>query len=659
VRQDSLESIRDAIQSVRLGRSGDVVVLGGKGRQRGTYVIAPAPEFDGANVWDLRDVETGEHFVREHVERALELAPGETAFFEYTIRRLGEREPWPKVAAVSYFEPWDWVVVASMKREEVTEAGRRMSGSIATGVLVVLALAFLLLAATAWAARRAAARIAAPVEALRQVLDNVGEGFLSVDPAGDVSEHRSAIVDHWFGERRPGEPVWRYLGRDDAEFAARLERAWPSIFATPAAAAQLPSRFRSRERTFDLACRLAGAGAGARAILVVSDVTSAVEKERRELRMQAELQQAQKMEAVGRLASGVAHDFNNLLVVITSCSEFLLEGLPEGDPRRADAEDIREAGQRAARLVGQLLAFGRRSPAQPVVTDLNAVVGGLDKLVRRSIGEDVEVSFALAPAPRRLRIDPGQLEQVILNLVVNARDAMPRGGRLRVETANEDREAGGAGSPRRGVVLRVADSGCGIAPEVLPKIFEPFFTTKERGKGNGLGLSTVFGIVQQAHGTVGVTSEPGRGATFTVWLPATDEVAAPRPAPGAAPVDGGGATVLLVEDEDGVRRVTRRILAAHGFRVIDARDAEEARRRFAEERPALLLTDVVMPGTSGPELAAQLQREDPQLAVLFMSGYSDRADVWGAGTVLQKPFTDDALLARVGEALRPALRRAG
>jgi CheY-like chemotaxis protein len=279
--------------------------------------------------------------------------------------------------------------------------------------------------------------------------------------------------------------------------------------------------------------------------------------------------------------------------------------------------------------------------------------------VRRSIGEDVEVSFALAPAPRRLRIDPGQLEQVILNLVVNARDAMPRGGRLRVETANEDREAGGAGSPRRGVVLRVADSGCGIAPEVLPKIFEPFFTTKERGKGNGLGLSTVFGIVQQAHGTVGVTSEPGRGATFTVWLPATDEVAAPRPAPGAAPVDGGGATVLLVEDEDGVRRVTRRILAAHGFRVIDARDAEEARRRFAEERPALLLTDVVMPGTSGPELAAQLQREDPQLAVLFMSGYSDRADVWGAGTVLQKPFTDDALLARVGEALRPALRRAG
>ncbi len=494
---------------------------------------------------------------------------------------------------------------------------------------------------------------------LEQVLDNVGQGFLAMDAAGAMSQERSAVLREWFGEARPDEPVWTYLGREDDGFAGRMSRAWRSLFddARPRelGLAQLPARLQRGERTYDLAYRLVEAGAVERVILVISDVTTALAKEQSERKMQAELQQAQKMEAVGLLASGIAHDFNNLLVTVLSCSDFLLAELPEGDPRRSDAVEIHEAGQRAARLVAQLLAFGRKSLGAPVRTDLNAVVRGIEKLVRRAIPESVEVSLALAPEPWPLRIDPGQLEQVILNLVVNARDAMPGGGRLLVETSNEVSAAEGrAGEPlSRSVVLRVSDTGCGIAPEVLSKIFVPFFTTKERGKGTGLGLSTVFGIVQQAKGTIAVASEPGKGATFTIQLPACDGEArdAAPPAPSRT-VDGAGAMVLLVEDEPGVRRVASRLLSRRGFRVIEACDASEALLRFEDAHVDLVLTDVVMPGMSGPELAARLQRVRPRLPVVFMSGYSDRQGVWDDGTVvLSKPFTEATLLAKLDEAL--------
>jgi signal transduction histidine kinase/CheY-like chemotaxis protein len=381
-------------------------------------------------------------------------------------------------------------------------------------------------------------------------------------------------------------------------------------------------------------------------------------------RLEEQLRQAQKMEAVGQLAGGVAHDFNNLLVVILSSCDFLLEALPEGDPRRDDVQEIRHAGQRAARVVAQLLAFARKSPGHPVRTDLNTVVRGIENLVRRAIGENIEVSFALTSNPCPVRIDLGQLEQVILNLAVNARDAMPSGGRLHLETAN-----GNAGEPDSGVaepgnpsvVLRVSDTGFGMTPDVLSKIFEPFFTTKERGKGTGLGLSTVFGIVQQANGKISVVSEPGKGSTFTVRLPVCgDQPAVESPSSPRHLLDGHDATVLLVEDEDGVRRVASRILSRHGFRVVEARDGAEALTRFGERPVDLVVTDVVMPGMSGRELAARLQRDRPRLLVVFMSGYSDHQAIDGDDAiVLPKPFSEDALLGSVREALaRSELRLA-
>jgi two-component system cell cycle sensor histidine kinase/response regulator CckA len=594
------------------------------------------------------------------------LAPDETTFSEYTVQRPGAQEPQDRVAVITYFEPWDWVIVASMKRQEATQGGQRVIHSIALAVGVVLALALALLGGAVWAARKAAARIAAPFEALKQVLDNVGQGFLSMNSEGAISQERSAVVAEWFGEMAPGEPAWSYLGREDEEFARRMQLAWGALIKNSvprgAVLAEMPSRLQRGEKTFDLAYRLVEAqGRIERIILVISDITTALANERSERQMRAELSQAQKMEAVGRLASGVAHDFNNLLVVILSCSQFLLEELPEGDHRRAVAEEIRRAGQRAARLVAQLLAFARKSPGHPVHTDLNAVVRAIESLVRRTIGEDIEVSFALAPDPWPLRIDPSQLEQVILNLAVNARDAMPNGGRLRIETANMDPFAVGADAselPGRSVILRVSDTGCGMTPEVLSKVFEPFFTTKEQGKGTGLGLSTVFGIVQQANGSVSVASEPWKGSTFTIHLPVCGAEAgaeSSRESPRA--VQGNGAAVLLVEDENGVREVASRVLSRRGFRVIEARNGAEALLRLDDAKVDLVLTDVVMPGISGPELAARLHRVHPQLPVVFMSGYTDRQGVWDGGTVVvPKPFTEETLLGRIDEALTQAHR---
>jgi two-component system, cell cycle sensor histidine kinase and response regulator CckA len=501
---------------------------------------------------------------------------------------------------------------------------------------------------------------------LKQVLDNVGQGFLAMDCQGALSQERSAVVDQWFGNMRPGEPVWSFLGREDEEFAHRMRLAWTSLLddqqPREAKLAQMPARLQRGERVFDLAYRLVEAQERIeQVIVVISDVTATLAKERDERQMRAELQQAQKMEAVGRLASGIAHDFNNVLVVILSCSKYLLEELPPNDPNLSEVKEIHEAGQRAARLVAQLLAFARKSPGNPVPTDLNAVVRDIEKLVRRSIGEDIEVSFALTPDPWSLCIDPGQLEQVILNLLVNARDAMPNGGKVVIETANEDvsSPAGcSCGPDGRQVVLRVSDTGCGMTPEVISKIFEPFFTTKERGKGTGLGLSTVFGIVQQSNGRIAVASEPGRGTTFTIHLPVCSGESEEESSPAARlDVRGHGAAVLLVEDEDGVRRVANRLLSRRGFRVIEARNGDEALLRFNDARVDLVLTDVVMPGMSGPDLAAQLRRLRPRLPVVFMSGYSDRQDVSDAGSVvLWKPFTEEALLGKLDEALTRADR---
>jgi PAS domain S-box-containing protein len=379
-------------------------------------------------------------------------------------------------------------------------------------------------------------------------------------------------------------------------------------------------------------------------VAVYMDVTARRAAEER-------LLQAQKMEAVGRLASGVAHDFNNLLVVILSCANFLLEGTAETDERRSDLRDIKEAGERAAKLVRQLLAFGRHSAYTPVHTDLGSIVLGMEPLLRRTIGEDITVEVSTAAEPWPIYADPGQLEQVLMNLAVNARDAMSQGGRLRIETRNE---GGGSAQPNRRAVLVVSDTGCGMTPEVRARIFEPFFTTKEQGKGTGLGLSTVFGIVEQAGGTISVESAPGRGATFEVSLPVESlKESGEAPASEVRPAGGQGVTVLVVEDEDAIRRVTVRMLREAGFHAVEAATPQEALLKVVEGKVDIVLTDVVMPHMSGAVLAKRIQELRSDIPVVFMSGYADRdVELPQGAVIVAKPFTKEALAGRLAGTLR-------
>ncbi len=379
---------------------------------------------------------------------------------------------------------------------------------------------------------------------------------------------------------------------------------------------------------------------------------------------QGQLEQAQKMDAVGRLAGGVAHDFNNLLTVILGRTDILLHPLKPEDPMRRGIELIQRTAGRAADLTRQLLAFSRKQVLEPVVLDLSAVTTDMKDMLGRLIGEDIALLTTPTPGLGRVKADRGQIEQVIMNLAVNARDAMPQGGRLIVETADIDlddeyvrRHVGARPGPH--VMLAVSDTGTGIPHEIQPQIFEPFFTTKEQGKGTGLGLATVYGIVKQSGGYIEVDTEPGQGTTFRIYLPRLDAEAAPvdritRPAAAA----GGTETILLVEDEEGVRELARDILRTSGYTVLEARNGPEALLLCERHQGPLdmLLTDVVMPRMSGRELAERLAPLRPDLSVLYMSGYTDdaviRHGVLGAGTAfLQKPFTPAALVLRVRETL--------
>lgn len=394
------------------------------------------------------------------------------------------------------------------------------------------------------------------------------------------------------------------------------------------------------------------------------DVTESRRTQSALRRSEEQVRQMQKMEAVSRLACGVAHDFNNLLSVILSYAEMLRAGVFPGDAQAADLGEIIKAGERAARLTRQLLGFSHQRVLSPQIVDLNDLVSGMERMLLRLIPENIETRIRLDPDLDRVNADPGPLEQILLNLVVNARDAMPAGGKLLIETQNIEIDPGYAAehlgtSPGPHVMLAVSDNGVGMDRATQSRIFEPFFTTKEVGKGTGLGLTTVFSIARQNGGSVWVYSEPGRGSTFKVYLPSRRESADLPTVPKPAVSCSGSETILVVEDDEQVRRLACGILARSGYRIIEAQNGAEAFRicRDSDLEIHLILTDVIMPEMGGVELGAEVAKIRPSIRILFASGYTDDAMLANCNLsvtntfLVQKPFTPDALLRKVRQVL--------
>lgn len=514
-------------------------------------------------------------------------------------------------------------------------------------------------------AEERAKRLETSYERFHSVTESARDGIVSTNAQGSITFwNRSAATI--FGYDEPDA-----LGTSFAHLLAESDR--PSYlealavgFGTPGTTfgqtVELTGVRKNGDR-FPIELSLStGPTADTSMTAVLRDATERRRNEDALREREAELRQAQKIEAIGLLAGGVAHDFNNLLMAIQGYSELVLMNLDQDHKCRGDIDEILKASNRAAALTRQLLAFSRRQVLAPQVLSLDQVLAGTEKLLRRLIAEDIEISSTTAPDLGSVKADPGQIEQVLINLAVNARDAMPSGGRLNFALANvhlDDSHSAPLGlTPGRYVRLEVSDTGCGMPPEVVSRIFEPFFTTKEEGRGTGLGLATVYGIVQQSGGSIRVESRPGHGTTFQIDLPRCEcEEAAARRAPAPIRSNSGSETVLLVEDDAGVRTLVATMLRRSGYAVLDAEGGERAMEITRDHRGSidLLLTDVVMPAMNGCALAERLQALSPGTRVLFMSGYSDdtilRAGVQAEVAFLQKPFSSAALTAKIREVL--------
>ena len=522
--------------------------------------------------------------------------------------------------------------------------------------------------------RRVVGALRETEERFRQVYDEAPVGYHELDKEGRIIRvNRRELEMLGYTEKELlGRPVWKFVVEEeitrqvimakiagDVSFHETFERTYRRKDGTT-----LPVLIEDRVIR-DEKGRITGIRS------MIEDITERRRAEEALRKSEEQLRQWQRVEAIGRLAGGVAHDFNNLLMTIKGCSEILLRELDARDSRREEVEEIRKAAERATALTRQLLAFGRRQVLQPQVLDLNEVVANMDRMLQRLIGEDIQLLTILDPELWPVKVDPGQIEQVIMNLAVNARDAMRGGGRLTIETANvvlDENYARRHVSVKPGpcVMLAVTDNGCGMDKETQSHLFEPFFTTKAKGEGTGLGLSTVYGIVKQSGGNIWAYSESGLGTTFKIYLPRAEEAVKtykPKLAPTVSP--GGSETILLVEDEEAVRAIVSKILQNKGYTVLEARQGHEALQICKDHHGPihLMVTDVVMPHMSGSELAERLTTLRPELRVLFMSGYPDNAivhhGVLGAGTsFLQKPFTLSALECKVRDLLDAPPQRA-
>jgi two-component system, cell cycle sensor histidine kinase and response regulator CckA len=499
-------------------------------------------------------------------------------------------------------------------------------------------------------------------ETLRAVIDTSPLAIYTLDP--------SARVQTWNGaaERIFGYPAVDVIGRplpiifpeDLPEFRDGLDE-----IARGGIISGLERRARRRDGSAVEVSQWAaplrsGAGSFVGSVAIVADDTD-------RKRLEEQFRQAQKMEAVGRLAGGIAHDFNNLLTVITGYCQMLLDRLEPVDPTFEDMQQVLKAADRATTLTKQLLAFSRKQIVQPKVVDTANLIHEMDHILKRLVGEDIELHLSVPHDIGKVRVDPGQIEQVIVNLAVNARDAMPKGGRLTIETQNVEVDEKIVArhlsmEPGPYVLLAISDTGVGIPPEMLVHLFEPFFTTKEKGRGTGLGLSTSYGIVKQNRGEIVVYSEPGVGTTFKIYLPRVDAPVEVEYVPAVETRRVRGTeTILIVEDEEGVRKVLVEMLTHQGYRVLVAGGGPEALELFHQHCGPLdlLITDVIMPKMSGRELADQLRQPRPDLKVLFVSGYTDSAivnhGILEPGTVfLQKPFSPEQLTSKVRDILESA-----
>lgn len=502
----------------------------------------------------------------------------------------------------------------------------------------------------------------------RAIIEGIEDGYFEVDLSGNFTFLSDSLC------RMLGYSKSEMIGMNnrrytDQENARRLYQAFHQVYRTGEPIKGFGCQVMTKERTklftevsVSLMRDSKRQPVGFRGI--ARDVTERKRVEEEKATLLEELRQSQKMEAIGVLAGGIAHDFNNLLTVITGYCQLSLLELKEGDSLKGNIEEIKAAADRATSLTRQLLAFGRRQVLDMKVLNLNAVIRDMEKMLRRVIGEDIELITFLADDVGKVKTDQGWIEQIIMNLAVNARDAMPCGGKLIIETANAKLDAAcarkhAAVKPGHYVKLCVTDTGAGMTREVKEHLFEPFFTTKEKGKGTGLGLSTVYGIVKQSGGNIWVYGEPGLGTTFNIYLPRMNE---PREETREKVMrekfSGEGETILVVEDEDDVRRLTVRVLKKQGYNVLEASSVDEALRLCKEhEHPIhMILTDVVMPGMNGPRLAEELIPLHPKMKVLYMSGYTNhvivRQGILGDGAnYIQKPFTIDGLMRKMREVL--------